>query len=105
MRCQKTLLVAALTPAIWAQQCPKLEIAYGKLPAILQENTKPNELEARATTEPPTGITAESTEQQFTAAANRGWSKGYGAAGASLVANVTAMIPGSVGYPVPYPVS
>lgn len=58
---------------------------------------------ARATTEPPTGISATATEEQFRTAANRIWSKGYGAAGASFVANVTALIPGSVGYPVPYP--
>lgn len=44
---------------------------------------------ARATTEP--------------AASAGGWSKGYGAAGMSLVSNVTALVPGSTGYPVNYP--
>jgi hypothetical protein len=37
-------------------------------------------LVARATTEPPQNYGSD-----FEAAANRGWSKGYGAAGASLV--------------------
>jgi len=85
MRATAILLAAA--PAVLAQNCPKLEVVY-----------------ARATTEPPMGIAADATEEQFTAAANRGWSKGYGAAGMSFVSNVTALIPGSVGYPVPYPV-
>jgi hypothetical protein len=80
-------ILLAVAPAVLAQNCPKLEIVY-----------------ARATTEPPTGITAETTDAQFTAAANRGWSKGYGAAGMSFVNNVTALIPDTVGYPVPYPV-
>jgi surfactin synthase thioesterase subunit len=33
------------------------------------------------------------------------WSKGYGAAGASLFNNITKLIPGSTGYPVHYPAS
>jgi hypothetical protein len=37
------------------------------------------------------------------AASKRTWSQGYGAAGKSLVGNVTAMIPGSDGYAVNYP--
>jgi hypothetical protein len=30
------------------------------------------------------------------------WSKGYGAAGASLLSNITALVPGATGYPVNY---
>jgi hypothetical protein len=37
------------------------------------------------------------------AASKRAWSQGYGAAGKSLLSNVTALIPGSGGYAVNYP--
>ena len=37
------------------------------------------------------------------AASAGGWSKGFGAAGMSLFSNITALIPGSTGYPVNYP--
>jgi hypothetical protein len=80
-------ILCVVAPAVLAQSCPKLEIVY-----------------ARATTEPPTAITADATEAQFTTAASRSWSKGYGAAGMSFVNNVTALIPDTVGYPVNYPV-
>ncbi|KAF2670909.1 alpha/beta-hydrolase [Microthyrium microscopicum] len=56
---------------------------------------------ARATTEPP----ASYSEGAFDTAAARTWSKGYGAAGMSLLTNVTALIPGATGYPVHYPAS
>jgi hypothetical protein len=64
---------------------------------------------ARATTEPPQGIKEGDTLESFHAAAAKYWSKGYGAAGASLWSNLTSnavtKIDGIVGYPVPYPVS
>jgi hypothetical protein len=37
------------------------------------------------------------------AAAGR-WSKGYGAAGYSLLTNITKLVPDTTGYPVNYPV-
>lgn len=79
-------LAAASTVAL-AQECPTLEIVY-----------------ARATTEPPQGVT-NAKGSEFEAKANRVWSKGFGAAGYSLVTNVTALLPGSSGYAVQYPVS
>jgi hypothetical protein len=48
-------------------------------------------------------LTARATGEP--AAAKRGWSQGYGAAGKSLLGNVTALIPGSSGYAVNYPAS
>jgi hypothetical protein len=33
------------------------------------------------------------------------WSKGYGAAGYSLLTNITALVPDTTSYPVEYPVS
>jgi surfactin synthase thioesterase subunit len=33
------------------------------------------------------------------------WSKGYGAAGYSLLTNLTKLVPGTTGYPVTYPAS
>jgi hypothetical protein len=58
---------------------------------------------ARATTEPPSGV-ENADAAGFDAAASRGWSKGYGAAGYSLYSNMTKLIPASTGYPVHYPV-
>jgi hypothetical protein len=54
---------------------------------------------ARATTEPP-GNVENASPEQFDAAASRGWSKGFGAAGFSILGNITSLIPGTVGYPV-----
>jgi hypothetical protein len=45
------------------------------------------------------------TGAQFDAAANKVWSKGYGAAGYSLFTNLTSLIPKMAGYPVHYPVN
>lgn len=56
---------------------------------------------ARATTEAPQNG---GTGQAWEAAANRNPGKGYGAAGHSLLTNITALIPEAVGYPVHYAV-
>ena len=56
---------------------------------------------ARATSEPPTSY----VPGLFDLAASRVWSKGYGAAGYSLLTNVTVLVPGATGYPVHYPAS
>ena len=56
---------------------------------------------ARATTEPP----GKYSTGQFDSAAARTWSKGYGAAGKSLLSNITALLPSATGYPVHYPAS
>jgi surfactin synthase thioesterase subunit len=62
---------------------------------------------ARATTEPPSAAgnsaDVEGYNAKYNEAAQRVWSKGYGAAGYSLFTNVTKLIPGTIGYPVPYP--
>jgi hypothetical protein len=79
-------LAASFTVAL-AQECPTLQIVY-----------------ARATTEPPQAV-ANAKGAEFEAKANRVWSRGFGAAGYSLVSNVTALLPGSSGYAVQYPVS
>jgi hypothetical protein len=55
---------------------------------------------ARATTEPPASYGG-----SFDTAAARTWSKGYGAAGKSLLSNITALMPSATGYPVHYPAS
>jgi len=65
---------------------------------------------ARATTELPTGIKESTTPAEFTTAAAKWWSLGYGAAGGALWLNLTSpqsnhRIEGITGYPVPYPVS
>jgi pimeloyl-ACP methyl ester carboxylesterase len=61
---------------------------------------------ARATTEPPqTKWDEEGAMAKFDQLAGGVWSKGYGAAGASLFNNITKLIPGSTGYPVHYPAS
>ena len=65
---------------------------------------------ARATTELPTGTTESTTLEQFTAKAAKYWSKGYGAAGASLFFNLSRpaspqYIAGITGFPVNYPAS
>jgi hypothetical protein len=61
---------------------------------------------ARATTEPPqTDWKDEGAIAKFDQLAATTWSKGYGAAGASLFTNITKLIPGSTGYPVHYPAS
>jgi hypothetical protein len=64
----------------------------------------------RATTEPPTGISADTPLEQFTAKAAKWWSLGYGAAGASLFFNLSrpaapTYIEGITGFPVNYPAS
>jgi hypothetical protein len=91
MRHSNALLLAAATSTVVtaSQQlpCSPLLLVY-----------------ARATTEPPTGVDNASPEQ-FEAAASRGWSKGYGAAGYSLFSNMTKLIPAATGYPVHYPVN
>jgi hypothetical protein len=61
---------------------------------------------ARATTEPPqTDWKEDGAMTKFDQLAGGVWSKGYGAAGASLLTNITKLIPGSTGYPVHYPAS
>ncbi|KAF2435090.1 alpha/beta-hydrolase [Tothia fuscella] len=59
---------------------------------------------ARATTELPPNV-ENATPQAFEAAANKFWSKGYGAGGFSMFQNISAVIPGTTGYPVHYPAS
>jgi hypothetical protein len=90
MRFSNALLFSAATSAVVATSqlpCSPLLLVY-----------------ARATTEPPANVDNASPEQ-FDAAANRGWSKGYGAAGYSLFSNMTKLIPAATGYPVHYPVN
>jgi hypothetical protein len=89
MRYSVALLLSAATSTVVATNqlaCSPLLLVY-----------------ARATTEPPASVENASPEQ-FDAAANRGWSKGYGAAGYSLFSNMTKLIPAATGYPVHYPV-
>ncbi|PGH18245.1 hypothetical protein AJ79_00584 [Helicocarpus griseus UAMH5409] len=63
---------------------------------------------ARDTNEPPQGVEG-ATPAEFVRAADKFWSRGYGAAGYSTLTNLTALIPsdGAVvaadGYPVQYP--
>lgn len=81
------LATVAAVPALAAPQpCGPLELIY-----------------ARATTEPPGAISATASIEAFDTAAAKVWSKGFGAAGASLFSNVTALIPGATGWPVHYP--
>jgi len=81
-----TVLLAATGVAAQAA-CPPLHFVY-----------------ARATSEPPTGVDSASAAQWETAA-NKVWSKGYGAAGYSMFTNVTSLIPAATGWPVHYPAS
>lgn len=60
---------------------------------------------ARATTEAPNGMSASTTSQQFEAAAARTPTKGFGAAGFSLLQEITKLLPSITSYPVNYPVS
>jgi hypothetical protein len=80
--------------------CPPVELVYGNYPQNNRRSSK-SICTARATTEPPQNA---GTGQQFDSAASRVWSKGYGAAGYTLLTNITALIPNAVGYPVHYPV-
>ncbi|KAK2804590.1 condensin complex subunit Cut3 [Onygenales sp. PD_10] len=84
-----SLLLAALAalPAAQAQDCSPLHYIF-----------------ARATTEPPTNVENASPEE-FEEAADKFWSKGYGAAGHSIFTNITALVPDVTGYPVHYPAS
>jgi pimeloyl-ACP methyl ester carboxylesterase len=45
------------------------------------------------------------TPAQFEAAAAKYWSKGFGAAGKSMIGNITQLIPDATSYPVHYPAS
>jgi hypothetical protein len=87
MRLYESILLATAIEMAAAQKCSPLHFIY-----------------ARATTEPPMGQDQASI-QQFDAAANRVWSKGYGAAGKSMFGNITAIIPEATGWPVHYPAS
>lgn len=73
-------------------------VQYPKCQSEVQCSYTPT---ARATTEAPQNG---GTGQAWEAAANRNQGKGYGAAGHSLLTNITALIPEAVGYPVHYPV-
>lgn len=84
-------LLTALLPTTFAAECAPLHFVY-----------------ARATTEPPAGLqpaefTAPDGAAKFEAAAAKIWSLGYGAAGASLYKNISALLPGTTGWPVHYP--
>lgn len=84
--------IASLAATVAAQECSPLHFIY-----------------ARATTELPTGIKESTTQAEFTSAAAKWWSLGYGAAGGALWLNLTdakanTRIEGITGYPVPYPV-
>jgi predicted esterase len=85
-------LLAAFVPVILAEECAPLHFIY-----------------ARATTEPPQPRGGKWSDEgmmaKFDEMAAGDWSKGYGAAGASLFNNVTKLLPGTTGYPVHYPAS
>lgn len=86
-------LLAAFVPAAMAAECAPLHFVY-----------------ARATTEPPKGLTSADLTgpdgvAKFDKAASGIWSLGYGAAGASLFSNITKLLPGTTGWPVHYPAS
>jgi hypothetical protein len=92
MRSTLALLVAFL-PATLAAECSPLHFVY-----------------ARATTEPPRGITAADLKgpdgvAKFDKEAAKWWSSSYGAAGASLYSNITKLLPGTTGWGVRYPAS
>jgi hypothetical protein len=106
------VLLAAIVPTILAQNeaaCAPLELVYGiffQKSMISREATNLKSIIARATTEPPSTTGDSDLEKynaKFNEAAQRIWSKGYGAAGYSLFTNLTALVPGTSGYPVPYP--
>jgi hypothetical protein len=88
-----------------------LVLALGATSVSAQSGCSPlHFVYARATTELPTGTTEATTLEQFTAKAAKYWSKGYGAAGASLYFNLSRpaspqYIAGITGFPVNYPAS
>lgn len=78
--------------------------------ALAEDCSPVHYIYARATTEVPIGIKETTTPAQWQEAANKWWSKGYGAAGGALWLNLTdtkasTKIDGITGYAVPYPVS
>jgi hypothetical protein len=93
MKSSLALALSSIAATTLAQGCSPLHYIY-----------------ARATTELPTGIKESTTQAEFTSAAAKWWSLGYGAAGGALWLNLTSpksntRIEGITGYPVPYPVS
>jgi hypothetical protein len=86
MKASQVFAVSAFAAGALADACSPLQLVY-----------------ARATTEPPQNITIQTTAAQFEIAADKVWSKGYGAAGYSLFQNLTALMPTATGYAVHYP--
>jgi hypothetical protein len=105
MRVEPASIALAALPLVAAQNCSPLHLIYGMNSRHQSVNgIEILTTEARATTEPPSGVD-NANAKGFETAAARTWSKGYGAAGYSLFTNITALIPAATGWPVHYPVS
>jgi hypothetical protein len=98
------LILGGFASVISAQEakCSTLHLIYGIF-FVVQKQTSLRTTVARVTTEPPTNV-EHATAQQFESAAARVATKGFGAAGFSLVTELTKLIPDATTYPVNYPV-
>ncbi|KAF2434171.1 alpha/beta-hydrolase [Tothia fuscella] len=89
MRFTDAVVLALFAPLVLGQialKCSELHLIY-----------------ARATTEPPSGMSGSTTPQQFETAASKTPTKGFGAAGFSLLQELTKLVPALTAYPVNYP--
>jgi hypothetical protein len=106
MRVYTAFVVGLVAPLVSAQdgKCSELHLIYGTMFFLKEIFWAMLTLKlARATTEAPNGMGGASA-QQFEAAAAKVATKGFGAAGFSLLTELTKLVPALTAYPVNYPV-